>query len=71
MINVCMKFEKAGPNQTLVIDQTRLYMTDGPKGVKQYNPSSPKVTGDIACLAQFLLFSQCFHEHLFYGSFFR
>ena len=28
--NVCMKFEKAGPNQTIVIDQTRLYMTDGP-----------------------------------------
>ena len=29
MTNVCMKFEKAGPNQTLVIDQTRLYTTDG------------------------------------------
>ena len=29
MANVCMKFEKAGPNQTLVIDRTRLYKTDG------------------------------------------
>ena len=29
MTNVCMKFEKAGPNQTLVIDHTRLYTTDG------------------------------------------
>ena len=28
MTNVCMKFNKAGPNQTLVIDQTRLYTTD-------------------------------------------
>ena len=28
--NVCMKFEKAGPKQTLVIDRTRLYTTDGP-----------------------------------------
>ena len=29
MTNVCMKFEKAGPNPTLVIDPTRLYTTDG------------------------------------------
>ena len=29
MTNVCMKFEKAGPNQTLVIDRTRLYIMDG------------------------------------------
>ena len=28
MTNVCMKFKKAGPNQTLVIDRTRLYTTD-------------------------------------------
>ena len=27
--NVCMKFEKAGPNQTLVIYPTRLYTMDG------------------------------------------
>ena len=27
--NVCMKFEKTGPNLTLVIDRTRKYDTDG------------------------------------------
>ena len=29
MTNVCMKSEKARPNQTLVIDWTRLYTSDG------------------------------------------
>ena len=29
MTNVCMKFEKTGPKQTLVFDWTRLYMTNG------------------------------------------
>ena len=33
-----MKFEKAGPNQTLVIDSTRLYMKDRQTGAKQYTP---------------------------------
>ena len=28
LTNVCMKFEKAGPYQTLVTDWTRLYTTD-------------------------------------------
>ena len=28
MTNDTIKFEKTGPNQTLVIDWTRLYMTD-------------------------------------------
>ena len=44
--NVCMKFEKAGPNQILVFDWTRLYTTDGQTdrwtGAKQYTPSSLK-----------------------------
>ena len=30
MTNVCMKFGKVGPNQTLVIDWRRLYTMDGP-----------------------------------------
>ena len=46
MTNVCMKFEKAGPNQTLVTDRTGLYMmdrwTNGQTGAKQYIPSSSK-----------------------------
>ena len=50
MTNVCIKFEKAGPYQTLAIDQTRWYtmdakadgQTDGQKGAKQYTPSSSK-----------------------------
>ena len=29
MTNVCMKFEKVWPNQTLSIDRTSLYTTDG------------------------------------------
>ena len=29
MTNVCLKFEKAWPNQTQVINRTRLHMTDG------------------------------------------
>ena len=41
-----MKFEKAGPNQTRVIDRTRLYMTDRRTdrwtGAKQYNSSASK-----------------------------
>ena len=27
--NVCMEFEKTGPNQTLIIDRATLYTTDG------------------------------------------
>ena len=50
MTNVCIKFEMAGPNQTLVIDWARLYMMDGwmdrRTAAKQYTPSSSK--GDIA-----------------------
>ena len=30
MANVCMKCEKAGPNQTIVVDWTMLYTMDGP-----------------------------------------
>ena len=37
---VCMKFEKAEPNQTLVIDQRRLYMTDG-QTVRQVQSKMP------------------------------
>ena len=44
MTNICMKFEKTGPNQTLVIVQTRLYTmdgcTDGQTDAQQYTPSS-------------------------------
>ena len=29
MSNVCMKFDKAGPNQTVLIDRTSLYPTNG------------------------------------------
>ena len=40
MTNVCRKSEHIGPNQTLVIDRTRLYTTDrwtnGHTGAKQY-----------------------------------
>ena len=43
MKNVCMKFEKAGPHQTLVIDWTRKY--DGRTGAKQYTPSFLKGGG--------------------------
>ena len=42
MTYVFIKFEKAGPNQTLVIDRTWLYSTDGwtdrRTGAKQYAP---------------------------------
>ena len=37
MTNVCMKFEKAGPNQTLVIDRTGR-QTDGQTDAKEYTP---------------------------------
>ena len=46
MTDVCNKFKKAGSNQTLVIDRTRLYMkegrTDRKTGAEQYTPSSSK-----------------------------
>ena len=46
MTNVCMKFEKAGLDQTLVIHPTRLYTTDGPTDrltvAREYTPSSLK-----------------------------
>ena len=53
MTNACMKFEKAGLNQTLLIDQTRLYTTDGPTnrrtdgqtGAEKYASSSSKGGG--------------------------
>ena len=46
MTNVCMKFEKAGPTQTLLNDPTSLYMTErqtdqatnGQTDAKQYTP---------------------------------
>ena len=38
--NVCMKFEKAGPNQILDIDRTRLYTMNGPMD-KQVQSSLP------------------------------
>ena len=44
MTNVCMNSEIAGTNHTLVIDRTRLYMTDRRMnqrtGSKQSTPSS-------------------------------
>ena len=42
MAKVCMKFEKAGPYQTLVIDRARLYTMDRQTSAKQYTPSSSK-----------------------------
>ena len=46
MTNIWMKFEEAGPYQTLVIDLTRLHTTDGrtdlQTAAKQYTPSSSK-----------------------------
>ena len=35
--NICMKFEKAGPNQTLVIDGDKVVYA-GQTGAKQYTP---------------------------------
>ena len=59
MTIVCMKLEKAGPNQTLDIERTRLYKTDGPTerqtGAKQYTPSSSK--GCVMTASGKILFS--------------
>ena len=51
MTNVCMKFEKAGLNQNLVINQTKLYIMDrqtkGQTDAKQYTPSASSSKGGI------------------------
>ena len=41
MTNVCVKIEKIGPNQTLVIDQTRLYTPDGRTDEQTVNCCKP------------------------------
>ena len=43
MTNVCIKFEKAGPNQTLVIDRTMLDTTDG----RTYGPRDGQVQSNV------------------------
>ena len=61
MTNVCMKFEKAGPNQTLVIDLIRKCegrtdgRTDGQTGAKQHTPSSSKGGVEIDLLKSVLI----------------